>query len=56
MNWEYFAETGMINPEDLKLFKFCDTVDEAYDYITGVLDEQEEEWTLLTWNREIKKK
>ena len=56
VNWEYFAETGMINPEDLKLFKFCDTVDEAYDYITGVLDEQEEEWTLLTWNREIKKK
>jgi hypothetical protein len=31
-------------------------VGEAYDYITGVLDEQEEEWTLLTWNREIKKK
>ena len=56
VNWEYFAETGMINPEDLKLFKFCDTVDEAYDYITGVLDEQEEVWTLLTWNREIKKK
>ena len=56
VNWEYFAETGMINPEDLKLFKFCDTVDEAYDFITGVLDKQEEEWTLLTWNREIKKK
>ncbi|OWV21127.1 Rossman fold protein, TIGR00730 family [Fibrobacter sp. UWB2] len=43
LNWEFFAETGMINPEDLKLFKFCDTVDEAYDFITSRLEEQSEE-------------
>ena len=43
MNWEFFAETGMINPDDLKLFKFCDTVDEAYDFITSKLEEQSEE-------------
>ena len=33
----------MINKEDLKLFKFCDTVDEAYDFITSRLEEQSEE-------------
>ena len=43
LNWEFFAETGMINPDDLKLFKFCDTVDEAYDFITSRLEEQSEE-------------
>ncbi|MCQ2055464.1 MAG: TIGR00730 family Rossman fold protein [Fibrobacter sp.] len=40
VNWEYLAETGMINKEDLKLFRFCDTVDEAYDFITSELDKQ----------------
>lgn len=40
INWEYFAEAGMINPEDLKLFKFCDTVDEAYDFITKTLEKE----------------
>ena len=43
LNWEFFAETGMINREDLKLFKFCDTVDEAYEFITSRLEEQSEE-------------
>ncbi len=43
LNWEYLAETGMINVEDLKLFKFCDTVDEAYDFITTELNKQSEE-------------
>ena len=43
LNWEFFAETGMINREDLKLFKFCDTVDEAYEFITSKLEEQSEE-------------
>ena len=42
LNWDFFAETGMINPEDLKLFKFCDTVDEAYDFITSTLTAQSE--------------
>ncbi|WP_295684432.1 TIGR00730 family Rossman fold protein [uncultured Fibrobacter sp.] len=56
VNWEYLAEAGMINKEDLKLFKFCDTVDEAYDFITGTLDKQEEEWTMFNGNRNGKKK
>ena len=42
LNWDFFAETGMITPEDLKLFKFCDTVDEAYDFITSTLTAQSE--------------
>ena len=54
VNWEYFADTGMINKEDLKLFHFCDDVDEAYKIITETLEKQADEWTLLTWNREIK--
>ena len=56
VNWEYLAEAGMINKEDLKLFKFCDSVDEAYDFITGTLDKQEEEWTMFNGNRNGKKK
>lgn len=56
VNWDYLADAGMINKEDLKIFKFCDTVDDAYKYITEALDKQQDEWTLLTWNREIKKK
>lgn len=35
VNWDMFVETGMINEEDLKLFKFCDSVDEAFEYITS---------------------
>ena len=31
-------ETNRVS-EDLKLFKFCDTVDEAYDFITSKLDD-----------------
>jgi uncharacterized protein (TIGR00730 family) len=34
LNMEYLVETGMISPEDLGLFKICDTVDEAYQHIT----------------------
>lgn len=55
VNWQYLADTGVINQEDLKLFKFCDNVDDAYKFITETLDKQESEWTLLTWNRTIKK-
>lgn len=54
LNWDYLAETGMINKEDLSLFKFCDTVDEAYDYITDALNKQVEDWTFFTRNREGK--
>jgi hypothetical protein len=33
-NFDALVEFGYINESDLNLFKFCDTVDEAYDYLT----------------------
>ena len=51
LNWEYLAETGMINKEDLKLFKFCDTVDEAYKFITAALEKQDKDSGVLDWHR-----
>jgi uncharacterized protein (TIGR00730 family) len=33
VNFEAMAETRMISPEDLNLFKFISTVDEAFDYL-----------------------
>ena len=38
INWNYLAETGMIDKGDIKLVHFCDTVDEAYDAITKALE------------------
>ena len=37
INWDFLAETGMIDKEDLKLFHFSDTVEDAYDYITQTI-------------------
>ena len=37
VNFKYLAETGMINPGDLSIFRVCDTVDEAFEYITKQL-------------------
>ncbi len=37
LNFEYLVDTGMISPEDLGLFKFCDSVDEAYQCVTDGL-------------------
>ena len=51
LNWEYLAETGMINKEDLKLFKFCDPVDEAFKFITSALEKQEKDSGALDWHR-----
>ena len=34
INFEALVEWGVISPEDLDLFQFCDTVDEAFDYLT----------------------
>ena len=34
INFQYLAEMGMIDPEDLRIFHICDTVDEAFKYIT----------------------
>ena len=38
INWNYIADTGMIDKEDLKLFHFCDTVEDAYNVITSALE------------------
>jgi uncharacterized protein (TIGR00730 family) len=33
VDWDYLVEEGTIAPEDLKLFKVCDTADEAWEFI-----------------------
>lgn len=40
INFDYLIESGMISPDDLKLFKFCDDIEEAYQYIVGHLDKE----------------
>lgn len=37
VNFDALVEFGAINPEDLELFKICDSVDEAFDYLTAEL-------------------
>jgi uncharacterized protein (TIGR00730 family) len=37
LNFDALLKWGMISPEDLKLFTFCDNVDEAYEYLTSEL-------------------
>lgn len=37
MNFEAMVKWGVINEEDLKLFKFCDTPQEATDFLTSEL-------------------
>jgi hypothetical protein len=34
VNFRYLAEMGMIDAKDLNLFQVCETVEEAFDYIT----------------------
>lgn len=47
IHWDTLVETGMIDPEDMKLFKFCDTVDEAYTYLTAYMSEHAEKVKLM---------
>jgi uncharacterized protein (TIGR00730 family) len=35
VDWEYFAESGLISPEDLNYITFCDTAAEAWNAITS---------------------
>lgn len=42
INWNYIAETGMIDKEDIDMFHFCDDVDEAYKVITEALESNAE--------------
>jgi len=39
VNLEALVKYGTISPEDLDLFHFTDSVDEAYDYLTSYLEE-----------------
>lgn len=41
VNWDYLAETGMICKDDLNLFHFCDSVDDAYKIITEALEKED---------------
>jgi len=38
VNFKALVDWGTISPGDLDLFHLCDTVDEAFDYLTGRLD------------------
>ncbi|HRP02393.1 MAG TPA: TIGR00730 family Rossman fold protein [Candidatus Kapabacteria bacterium] len=38
INFDYLVEMGMINKEDLSLFKFCDTTEEAFEYLKENID------------------
>jgi uncharacterized protein (TIGR00730 family) len=33
VDWDFLVEEGTIAPEDISLFKICDTADEAWEYI-----------------------
>lgn len=37
INFDYLVDVKMINKDDLKLFKFCDSPKEAFDWITSEL-------------------
>jgi hypothetical protein len=37
INWDHFLDWGVIGEEDLALFKICDTVREAKEYLIGEL-------------------
>ncbi len=37
INFDAMAESGMISQEDLALFRFCDTVDEAFEFLKDEL-------------------
>lgn len=37
INFDALLEFGTINPEDVKLFKVCDSVDEAFEYLSTEL-------------------
>ncbi len=37
LNFDEIVRRGMISPEDRKMFHFCDTVDEAFEYLTTEL-------------------
>jgi uncharacterized protein (TIGR00730 family) len=42
VNWEALAEEGTINQDDLDLFKFVETADEAWDHVAAFWSDQGE--------------
>lgn len=38
INWNFLVETGMIDKNDLKLFRLSDSVENAYKYITDFIE------------------
>jgi len=38
INWKLLVDSGMIDANDLKLFRLSDSVENAYEYITGELE------------------
>jgi len=38
INWDFLAETGMIDKNDMKILHFSDSVEDAYQYITSELE------------------
>jgi len=41
VNWDYLVEIGTISKEDLNLFYFTDSVDEAFNYVTNYIKEHQ---------------
>ena len=35
VNWDYMIEKGVISETDVNHFKFCNSVDSAYEYLTN---------------------
>ncbi|MFA5205114.1 MAG: LOG family protein [Lentisphaeria bacterium] len=33
INWEFLADQGLINPDDQRIFRYCETAHEAWEYI-----------------------
>ena len=33
INWDYHVDTGIISPEDLKLFHISKNINDAYNYV-----------------------
>ncbi|MEI6091708.1 MAG: TIGR00730 family Rossman fold protein [bacterium] len=43
INFDYLVEMGMIEQSDLDIFKFCDTPEEAFKYVTEYLENSEKQ-------------
>ena len=41
INWDYLVEVGTISAEDLKLFHISDTVDDAFQYVTSIIEKNQ---------------